>query len=48
MWPSIWNNFAPFAGLMLKRFNKEVALKRASEKPTHVEGDVRATEDASL
>ena len=32
MWPGIWNNFAPFAGLMLKGFEKEVALKRMKER----------------
>jgi hypothetical protein len=48
MWPRNWTNFAPFAGFMLKRFKKEVALKRASEKLTNEGGDERATEVASL
>ena len=48
MWPRIWNNFAPFAGLMLKGFEKEVALKRASEKTDEgTEGSAATTAKVS-
>ena len=47
MWfSSIWNNFAPFAGLMLKQFEKDVS-ERAFEKGVEPAGDAHTPDGFS-